>query len=165
MAPAVSFVSLTGSQVLTRFNRIVDHLDHWGDVIARDAGRATERRMLEFAVLAPGGGLAVEVRELFREHYARNRAGDWDIVKYTYEYLDISHSARLAFHVHDIGARKRVAHAHCEESVDIPDEERSAHLRSVEYEIREAHDAFMHLYAAGGTPDCTGYLPLEIDRT
>jgi hypothetical protein len=116
-------------------------------------------------VVSPGGDLDVETRELFREYYARNRGGGWDILKYTYEYLDVVNSARLAFHLHDVGRRRLVPHAHCEDSVDIPEGERSAHLRSVEYELREAHEIFMTLYATGQPPDCASFLPLDVDRT
>lgn len=160
----MGLVALTDSEVRSRFDRITTHLDHWGDVIATDSGRLESWRLLELVVLSPGGGQEVEAREIFREYYAKNRAGEWEIAKYTYEYLDVGHSARLAYHLHDIGRRKRVAHAHCEESVDLPDEERSPHLRAVEYDLREAHDVFMRHYAAGETPDCRDFLPLEVDR-
>lgn len=165
MAPAVVFVALTDSDVRARFERIVSHLDRWGDVVASDNGRARVRRLLEFSVVAPGGGLAAEAKELFREYFERNRPGEWEIVKYTYEYLDVGRGARLAFHVHDLDTRKRVAHAHCEDAFEIPDDERSAHLRAVEYELREAHDVFMRLFAADEPPDCGSFLPLEVDRT
>jgi hypothetical protein len=163
--PAAAFVALDESELRARFDRYVKHLDHWGDVVAADLGRATSRRQLEFSVLAPGGGLEVEGRELFREYYRRNAPGTWEFIKYTYEYLDTVRGARLAFHVHDIGTRKRVAHAHCEDSFDIPEGERSAHLRATEYELREAHDVFMSLLAANERPDCGSFLPLEVDRT
>ena len=164
MSPAVEFVALSDGQIRSRFDRLLRHLDHWGDVVATDAGRLEDRRMLEFAVVSPGGDLDVETRELFREYYQRNRAGVWDIVKYTYEYLDVVRGVRLAFHVHDLGGRRRVAHAHCEESFDIPEDERSAHFRAVEYDLREAHDVFMRHYAAGIAPDCSTFLPLAVNR-
>lgn len=165
MSPSVAFVALTDSQVRSRFERIVRYLDHWGDVVAVDRGRRTDRRLLEFAVVSPGGGLDAEARELFREYFDRDANGDWALAKYTYEYLDVINRARLAFHVHDLGGRRRVAHAHCEESVDIPEAERSAHLRSVEYELREAHEIFMTYYASGESPDCDRFLPLAVDRS
>ena len=80
MAPSVEFVALADGHIRSRFERILRHLDHWGDVVATDAGRLEDRRLLEFAVLSPGGTLAVEARELFREYYKRNRTGGWDIV-------------------------------------------------------------------------------------
>lgn len=163
--PTVVFVALTDAEVRARFERIIRHLDHWGDVVATDSGRRRDRRLLEFSVLAPGGGLIAEAKELFREYYRRSSSGDWEVVKYTYEYLDIQRSRRLAFHVHDLAGRKRVAHAHCEDSTDIPETERSAHLRAIEYEAREAHAVFMRLYAAGVAPDCDDFLPLEVDRS
>lgn len=165
MAPDVTFVALTDAEVRARFDRIVRHLDHWGDVVATDAGRKRRGRMLEFSVVAPGGGLETEAKELLREYYELHGSGIWEIVKYTYEYVDVVRGARLAFHVHDIAGRKRVAHAHCEGSFEIPDDERSPHLRAVEYELREAHEVFMRHLAAGAAPDCDQYLPLEVDRT
>jgi hypothetical protein len=165
VAPAVVFVALTDSEVRARFERIVSHLDHWGDVVAADNGRARGRRLLEFSVVAPGGGLAAEAKELFREYYELTRSGDWEMVKYTYEYLDVGRGARLAFHVHNLGGRKRVAHAHCDDAFEIPDDERPPHLRAVEYELREAHAVFMRHWAASEPPDCESMLPLEVDRT
>ena len=165
MSPSVTFVALTDSQVRSRFERIIRYLDHWGDVVAVDRGRRTYRRLLEFSVVSPGGGLEVEARELFREYFDRDAQGEWALAKYTYEYLDTVNRARLAFHVHDLSGRQQVAHAHCEESVDIPETERSAHLRSVEYELREAHEVFMAFYASGEPPDCTEFLPLAVDRS
>lgn len=67
--------------------------------------------------------------------------------------------------MHDLAGSRRVMHAHCEPATDIPETERSAHLRAVEYELREAHAAFMRLYAAELAPDCEGFLPLAVDRT
>jgi len=165
VAPGEVFVSLTASEIRARFERIVSHLDHWGDVVAKDIGRARRRRLLEFSVVAPGGGLATEARELFREYYELKRSGMWEMMKYTYEYLDVARGARLAFHFHRLGDGKRVAHAHCGDAREIPDDEGSAHLRAVEYELREAHDVFMRHWAAGEAPDCESFLPLEVDRT
>ena len=157
--------SLTEPEVRSRFDALVRHLDHWGDVVASDEGRRRGRRLLQFQLLAPGGGLDVEVRALFREYYRQAPDGEWDIVKYTYEYLDIVRAWRLAFHMHEVGGTARIAHAHCEPAMDLPNGERSRHLRAVEYELREAHQEFMRLYAAEITPECGRYLPLEVDRT
>ena len=165
MAPALAFVPLTDSQVRARFNGVIQHLDHWGDVLASDSGSSRSRRLLEFELLAPGGELAVEVEAIFREYYRRTSSDEWDIAKYTYEYLDRVQGWRLAFHMHDIGGSPRVMHAHCESAFDIPDMERSEHLRAVEYELREAHAEFMRLYAAELAPDCARLLPLAVDRT
>lgn len=165
MAPGLAFVPLTDAQVRARFNGVIQHLDHWGDVIAIDSGSRRQRRLLEFEMLAPGGGLAIEAQAVFREYYQRTSSDEWDAAKYTYEYLDRVRGWRLAFHMHDLAGSPRVMHAHCEPAFDIPDTERSEHLRAIEFELREAHAEFMRLYAAELAPDCAGYLPLAIDRT
>jgi len=144
---------------------MVAHLEHWGDVAARNLGAGRNRRLLEFRFEAPGDDLEVEIRGLYREYYAAAGPDRWGLDKYTYEYLDIAQRWRLAFHMHDLAGSGRVVHGHCEPANDIPETERSPHLRAVEYGLREAHDVFMTLYAAGLEPDCAGFLPLAIDRT
>ncbi len=157
-------MNLTDSQVRSRFEGLVRHLDHWGDVVASDEGRNHDRRLLTWGLVAPGGGLSPEVRARYREYFRMTSGGDWELIKHTYEYLDIGRGSRLAFHLHDLPGRTQVPHAHCESASDIPEAERSPHLRSTEYELREAHHEFMTLYASERAPDCSRFLPLEIDR-
>jgi hypothetical protein len=161
---SAEFVALSSGGVRDRFDRLTSHLDHWGDVIARDIGAATGRRLLEFQLLAPGGVLSTEVEALFREYYQRNRAGGWDILKYTYEYLDLVRSWRLAFHLHPLGGRSKVAHAHCGPGAVHWAGEPSVHLRAIEYELREANAEFMRLYASGRPPECSAFLPMSVNR-
>ena len=120
--------------------------------------------MVEFQLTAPGDELPVEVLALFREYYRRTADGPWELDKYTYEYLDASHGTRLGYHMHDLGPARHVPHAHCEEAADIPDAERSDHLRAVELDVLEAHAEFMRLWASERAPDCSGYLPLAVPR-
>lgn len=141
------------------------HLEHWGDVVARNLGAGRNRRLIEFRLEAPGDDLEADIRGLYREYYTTVEPNRWELEKYTYEYLDLARSARLAYHLHDLAGRRLVPHAHCETADDIPEIERSPHLRAIEYGLREAHAEFMRLYAAELEPDCAGYLPLAIDRT
>ena len=163
MAAAVSFTALTDAKIKKRFERLTDFLDAWGDLRASDVGGARDRRLLEFALEAPGEALPVQVKARYREYYRRGPRG-WDIRKYTYEYLDVSRAQRLAYHLHDFGRRSLVAHAHCESAIDLGDEETSHHLRATELDLREAHEEFMSLWASNVPPDCARFRPLEVER-
>lgn len=120
--------------------------------------------MLQFHVTAPGDPLEREAIALFREWYRRTPDDRWALAKYTYEYRDYLRSARLAYHLHDLGSRRGVAHAHCENQAD-PEVEEGTHLRATEYGLLEANAVFMKLYASNEAPDCDAFLALEISRT
>ena len=102
---------------------------------------------------------------LYREHYERNSARDWELAKYTYEYLDLPRRRRLAFHLHPLAGSPLVAHAHCESASELSTAEGPIHLRAIEFELQEAYGQFMRLYAAGLPPDCTSFLPLRVERS
>lgn len=153
----------TGRQLDDRLARIASHLAHWGDVSVRDLGQSRERRLLEFLLIAPGHALEPEAKALFREYYRRHGA-DWNVAKYTYEYLDLNRSWRLAYHLHEVAGGSTVAHAHCEPATEFASAEGSNHLRAVEYDLREANAEFMRLYASDRAPDCASFLPLQLDR-
>jgi len=162
--PTASLVSLSDGQVRTRFERLTTFLDHWGDVEAFDLGRNQPVRLLEFRLSGPGAELAPEIQGLYREYYRREVRGDWAIAKYTYEYLDLLRGWRLGYHLHSLSGTERVPHAHCERADTIPETERSGHLRAHEFDLREAHQEFIRLWAAGTAPDCSRFLPLAIQR-
>jgi hypothetical protein len=162
--PTDAFVELTEAAVRSRLERMTAHLDHWGTVQALDVGRRTPRRLLELRLDGPGDGMPTEVAALYREYFRVGRGGNWQLVKYTYEYLDLVRSMRLAYHMHPISSSRAVPHAHCERAVDLPEEERSAHLRAVELDLLEAHHEFMRLWASETAPDCDAFLPLAVHR-
>jgi hypothetical protein len=164
MTGAVSFTPLTDGQLGTRRERLADFLDAWGDLRISDVGGARDRRLLEFSLEAPGEELPIEIRARYREYYRRGRRGHWDIAKYHYAYLDLARAKRLAYHLHDIGPRKLVPHAHCEDARDFVDEESAHHLRAVELDLREAHEEFMALWASDAAPDCAQFRPLDVQR-
>lgn len=155
---------MTSGQLRRRRDRIEDYLDVWGDLRITDDGAANDRQLLEFTLDAPGQDLPVEIRARYAEYYRRQPPGDWSLAKYHYEYLDIGHRRRLAFHMHDIGTRAQVPHAHCERATELAVGESPHHLRAVELDLREAHERFMGLYAAARPPDCGFFLPLEVPR-
>ena len=164
MAADGEFTLLSGAQVRRRIDKLTDFLADWGDLTVGDLGERTERRQIEFYLESPGSDLPVDVKTRYREWYSRDAHGNWDIDKYTYEYLDVLHTKRLAFHLHDIGEQTRVPHAHCEDASEMGDDESPYHLRAVAYDLREAHERFMRLYAADERPDCISMLPLRIQR-
>jgi hypothetical protein len=74
---------------------------------------------------------------------------------------------RLAYHLHDIGSRPQVAHAHCERTTSLPLQTelgRAHHIRATEFGLREAHAEFMRLWASDHPPDCGAFHPLKVRR-
>lgn len=165
MTSPASYRALTGGELRRRRDRLTDYLDAWGDLRVDDLGGAGNRRLLQFALEAPGGSLPIEVKSMYREYYSRGRDGDWDIAKYSYEYLDVARTKRFAYHLHNLGTRRLVPHAHCEAATNLPDDEDTHHFRAVELDLREAHEEFMRLWASDTEPDCRTLRPLEIQRT
>jgi hypothetical protein len=157
--------ALTEGELRRRRDRLADYLDAWGDLRVDDLGSGGRLRLLQFALEAPGESLPIEVKAVYREYYRRRRDGDWVIVKYTHEYLDLSRMTRLAYHLHDLGTRRRVPHAHCDAATKLPLDEDAHHFRAVELDLREAHEEFMRLWASDTEPDCRTLRPLEIQRT
>jgi hypothetical protein len=151
----------TERQVRDRRERMADFLDAWGDLHVLDLGGDRDRRLVEFSLEAPGHDLPVEIRTRYGECY-RRRGGRWLLAKYHYEYLDFARGARLAYHLHDIGPRRLVAHAHCDDATTFSTDERKHQLRSVELDLREAHLQFMRLWASDRPADCAAFLPLEV---
>lgn len=157
-------MALSPGQLRRRRDKIQDFLDAWGDLEVHDLGASTDRRLVEFILHAPGQYLPDEALTRYREYFGITQGGDWLVAKYTYEFLDLEHGRRLAYHLHDIGRRRLVPHAHCE-SVGILDDTEGPHqLRAVELDLSEAHSEFMRLYASGSRPDCEALLPLEVPR-
>lgn len=162
---AGAYSALTDTELRTRVSRLTDFLDVWGDLTVLTVGELTPRQLVEFSLEAPGYELPTEVKVRYREYYLRGKAGSWDIAKYTYEYFHVAQGARLGYHLHDIGSSVMVPHAHCGSASALEEAEGPHHLRALEYELREVHTQFMHLYAADEPPDCSAFLPLEINRT
>ncbi len=148
MSGAVGFAALTSGEFRKRRDRLIDFLDAWGDLRVKDLGAGGARRLLDFELEAPGQALPAEVKVRYSEYYRRNARGHWDLAKYHYEFFDVDRGKRLAYHLHDIGSRKLVPHAHCEDSTDPTTEEGPHHLRAIVLDLREAHERFMKLYAA-----------------
>lgn len=160
-------VGLGDAQLRTRRDRLADFLDAWGDLVVTDIGAQSSSRLLEFALECPGLALPAEVRARYREYYRRGPEGDWALAKYHYEYLDLARSTRLAYHLHDIGPRPLMPHAHCAEATSLPGDrprDDRHQLRAVELDLREAHEEFMQLWAADRAADCASFRPIEINR-
>ena len=156
-------MTLTTDQLKARLHQVARHLEHWGNLRARDDGMTRRRALLEFDLAVPARDVP-DVKGLYREYYDRDRTGTWMLIKYTYEYADLVRSWRLGYHLHAVGDGPPIAHAHCEPGDGLRATESAHHLRAIEYDLREANAVFMRLYAAGLPPGCDEFLPLEIDR-
>lgn len=164
MAENAEILSLSSAQLRRRIDKLTDFLADWGDLWVSDVGERGARRRIEFYLESPGSDLPTDVKTRYREWYVPDGRGRWNIAKYTYEYLDAKDMKRLAFHLHDIGHQSLVPHAHCEDAAEMADEEGPHQLRALAFDLREAHERFMTLYAAGERPDCASMLALRIKR-
>lgn len=161
-------VPMTSGELAERISKLTDHLDHFGDLTVTDFGQRRGIRRIEYILAAPGvPGVHDEIVGLYREWFLKER-GDWAFFKYTYEYLDRLIDARLAFHLHLLGATARpVPHAHCgplsvSALADRVADETDGHLRAIPMALTEANDTFMGLYFAGRAPDCSALRPLKL---
>lgn len=158
------FLSLSSAQLRRRIDKLTDFLADWGDLWVSDVGEHGARRLIELSLESPGSDLPTDVKTRYREWYVPAGGGGWTIAKYAYEYLGVKDRKRLAFHLHDIGHQRLVPHAHCEDATEMADEEGPHHLRALAFDLREVHERFMSLYAAGERPDCASMLALRISR-
>lgn len=165
---SVELVLLDAGQLNARVSRVIDYLDHFGDVRVTDDGARRQRRRIEWLLAAPGEPDAVDqVVGLYREYYDRHVEA-WVLAKYTYDYLDKVHSRRFAYHMHPLTVGgPPIPHAHCDVldvSVTQGVDEDQGHFRATEVELMEANQEFMAIYASGHPPDCAGLRPLQIRR-
>jgi len=134
-------------------------LDDDGDVTVEDGGKGVAVRSLEFALDGPRRPLPTLAR--FRYGEIHRREGDaWILADYRYEYLDVEHGGRVAYHWHDLPGRVGVHHLHCRPPTGRPT---MSHFRSYAVDLLEAHDEFIRSYAAGTPIDCSSLRPLRPD--
>ena len=136
---------------------IVAVLDDDGDVLLADTGKAAPERAVRFELAAPRHPLAELGRFRYGEVFHRDGAG-WVLTSYTYDYLDLEHGGRLAYHWHPLPGGPAVHHLHCRPPVGRPS---VSHFRAYEVDLLEAHEEFARLFASGTPIDCTGLRPLR----
>ena len=136
---------------------IVAILDRLGDLIVIDGGKAAPERAVRFELDAPRRPLPAFGRFRYGEVFRRDGVG-WSLTSYTYDYLDVEHGGRLAYHWHSLPGRLAVHHLHCRPPAGRPS---ISHFRAYEVDLFEAHDEFTRLLASGTPIDCTGLRPLR----
>jgi hypothetical protein len=131
-------------------------LEDFGDLTVTDSGSAGATRRLRLELHSPGYDLA-DLALLKVEEWFAWKDPDWVLEKYHYDYLDLSNSARLAYHRHDLGGAPNVVHAHCGPDFTAATE----HLRATDIGLFEAIDDFLELYGGDLEVDCADFRPLE----
>jgi hypothetical protein len=133
-------------------------LDDLGPIRVQDSGKLEEIRRFEVALDAPEPPLDVLARFRYLEWWIRDGRG-WRLAKYQYDYFDLVHRSRLAYHRHDLPGRANILHSHCQPA----DRPLSAqHFRAYEVELLESHEEFAALYASGRDIDCASLRPLQV---
>ena len=132
-------------------------LDDLGPARDEDGGRRNDVRRLEVGVDVPEAPFAARARFRYLEWWIRDGRG-WRLTKYQYEYLDLVHQSRLAYHRHDLPGAPDVFHIHCEPPGGPP---LARHFRAYEVDLLEAHEEFALLYASGQPIVCAGLRPLH----
>lgn len=134
-------------------------LDDLGPIRGEDGGKLEVVRRFEVQVDSPELPFAVRARFRYLEWWSRDGRG-WQLVKYQYDYFDLVHRGRLAYHRHDLPGAANMLHSHCQPQGSPP---LARHFRAYEVDLLEAHEEFTTLYASGRVIDCTGLRPLRSD--
>jgi hypothetical protein len=137
--------------------RISAILDDIGDIRLEDSGKPDSIRRFEIEVDAPRPPLTADVRFRYLEWWSRDGRG-WRLIKYQYDYIDLAHRTRLAYHRHDLDATADIPHMHCG---PVRGPASASHFRSYEVDLLEAHEEFAALYASGHRIGCAGLRPLH----
>jgi hypothetical protein len=127
----------------------------------RDLGSSTRVRKIAVELIVPGQQgdprLPDEARFSYQEWW-RTTALGWVRVRYAYDFFDLVHSGRRGYHLHPIGGRAAVPHAHCVPPGGAGEER---HYDAYEVDLLEAHEAFEVQYASGRPIDCHGLRGLD----
>lgn len=121
--------------------RVVDmtaRFDRLGETTIRDAGGATEYRWLQWIARCPYPESEM-ARFQYDEYYERSDGG-WKMVKYEYDFIEVTRSSRLAFHLHPVTVPAPVSHAHCEPILGSPAHEHYRYIELAVYEALEEHE-------------------------
>lgn len=131
-------------------------LDDLGPIRDEDSGKLEDVRRFEVELDSPESPLAARARFRYLEWWARD-GRRWRLAKYQYDYVDLIHRSRLAYHRHNLPGATDLHHIHCEP----PDRPPSApHFRAYEVDLLEAHEDFAALYVSGRPINCAGLRPL-----
>ena len=132
-------------------------LDHLAPIRGEDGGKLEDVRRFEVVVDSPGAPFAAKVRFRYLEWWTSEGRG-WRRAKYQYDYIDLVHRSRLAYHRHDLAGEPDLHHIHCEPSGG---RRLARHFRAYEVDLLEAHEDFVALYVSGQVIDCAGLRPLQ----
>ena len=129
--------------------------DDIGETLVRDEGSATGYRWLQWGVVAPYAGL--ELGRFQYDEYYEQDGGGWAMVKYAYDFLELTRNSRLAFHAHPVTREEATPHVHCEPEQGSP---ANHHYRFDELTIYEAVDEHMKWWASETDLSCAELRPL-----
>ncbi len=151
---------LTGHALHQRTTTIQSVLEAIGSVEFEDAGGQAAIRRQRWLVTVPGVlDLADEALLKYEEWFeADGRA--WLLLRYHFDFFDLTRGGRFAYHLHDLPGRGVVPHIHCRPAGSEPKAAQVAHYRAYEIDLLEAHERFAAILAAGAPIICVGLLPL-----
>lgn len=132
-------------------------LDDLAPISHDDGGKFEDIRRLEIELETPDPPLAARARFRYLEWWSRDGRG-WRLAKYQYDYFDLIHRSRLAYHRHNLPGAADIPHSHCEPPGRSPS---ASHFRAYEVDLLEAHEEFAALYASDRVLDCAGLRPLH----
>jgi len=129
--------------------------DHIGETFVRDEGAATGYRWLQWTAIAPYASL--ELGRFQYDEYYEQSGGGWTMVKYAYDFLDVTRNSRLSFHAHPVNELVPTPHAHCEPEAGRPAHH---HYRFIELTVHEALEEHMKWWASDTDLTCERLKPL-----
>ena len=132
-------------------------LDDLAPISHDGGGKFEDIRRLEIELETPDPPLAARARFRYLEWWSRDGHG-WLLAKYQYDYFDLIHRSRLAYHRHNLPGAADILHSHCEPRGRSPS---ASYFRAYEVDLLEAHEEFAALYASDRVIDCAGLRPLH----
>lgn len=148
-------IRLSEASVNQRVVEMTARFDNIGETVVRDEGGATRYRWLQWAVVALYRGVELGSFQ-FDEYYERD-GGGWAMVKYAYDFVEMTRSSRLAFHSHPLLRTEPTPHVHCEPELGHPAHD---HYRFDELTIYEALEEHLKWWAADTDLTCEELRPL-----
>jgi hypothetical protein len=146
---------ISEAQINRRIVEITARFDDIGETYIQDDGASTGYRHLQWSVVSPYAGME-QGRFQYDEYYQAD-GGGWEMVKSSYDFLEVRRGSRLAFHMHPVLDPECTPHVHCEPTTGSPEYD---HYRFYELSIQEAIEEHMKWWASDTALSCDELRPL-----
>jgi len=143
--------SLSPHQFNHRLETAIARLDRIGALTVRDRGGDTPVRKLIFDLVIPGLqalGVPDEAHFRYEEWFRRRESGEWERVRYDYNYRDLVRGGLLGYHLHPLVRSDNEPVSHMK-VVQADGSGEGHHYAAYEIEILDAHERLETVFAQG----------------